>query len=213
MATTTQKIEQSLCTFHAFPSNFQNFFVIKTACFLDQRASWQNIFFSFWQIAFFSVEKRVSHERLFFLLRFHGFPFINFLSYAAKRFSVGSMMVVCESLYLSKKYRELWRHLKGHLGRGTHHPSKPIYQKRWLLDQLLLFTILYWAERRNKCWSEVRCRFMKNSLILIETMKNIFMKCNHCDHMTLPKLWILRKMSCLYLLLKLVDSMSFRATK
>ena len=131
--------------FSCFSEQFsKTFFVIKTACFLDQRASWQNIFLVFDKLLFL-VLKRGFLTRDFFSAAFSWVPFYQFPELCRKAFFGcfydGGMW---EPLFI-KKYRELWRHLKGHLGRGTHHPSKPIYQKRWLLDQLLLFTILYWA--------------------------------------------------------------------
>ena len=97
----TQKIEQSLCTFHAFPSNFQKLFCNQDCLFFGSKSMLTKHFLAFDKLLFL-VLKRGFLTRDFFLLRFHGFPFINFLSYAAKRFSLASMMVVCESLYLSK---------------------------------------------------------------------------------------------------------------
>ena len=145
------KNRTELMHFSCFFEQFSKLFCNQDCLFFGSKSKLTKHFCSLWQIAFFSVEKRVSHERLL-SAAFSWVPFYQFPELCRKAFFGcfydGGMW---EPLFI-KKYRELWRHLKGHLGRGTHHPSKPIYQKRWLLDQLLLFTILYWVERIRKCW-------------------------------------------------------------
>ena len=153
MATTTQKIEQSLCTFHAFSSNFQNFFCNQDCLFFGSKSKLTKHFLAFDKLLFL-VLKRGFLTRDFFSAAFSWVPFYQFPELCRKAFFGcfydGGMW---EPLFIKKIQRAMaaskrasW---EGHTPSIKAHISKEVIT--WPAFAFYYFVL---SELRNKCWNK-----------------------------------------------------------
>ena len=165
MATTTQKIlEQSLCTFHAFPSNFQNFFVIKTLLFWIKEQV-DKTFFSVFDKLLFLVLKREFLQRGVFMSSLLSISWV--MPQSVFRLLLW-WWYVRASIYqkiqraMAASKRASW---EGHTPSIKAHISKEVIT--WPAFAFYHFVL----SGTNTQVLEVRCRFIISNIILIKNCK------------------------------------------